>query len=132
MTAEHAGATQDEVRRRNLSTVLRYVHVHGPTSRAELTGAMQLNRSTIGALTAELVNAGLVREELPARQAGGGAGRPSLVVVPRSERVYVFAFDIGVDYLIAARVGLGGAILDRRELYRPRGDYALEIGRAHV
>jgi predicted NBD/HSP70 family sugar kinase len=127
-----AGATQDEVRRRNLSTVLRYVHVHGPTSRAELTGAMQLNRSTIGALTAELVNAGLVREELPTRQAGGGAGRPSLVVVPRSERVYVFAFDIGVDYLIAARVGLGGAVLDRRELYRPRGDYALDDIVAHL
>ena len=132
VTAEHAGATQDEVRRRNLSTVLRYVHVHGPTSRAELTGAMQLNRSTIGALTAELVNAGLVREELPTRQAGGGAGRPSLVVVPRSELVYVFAFDIGVDYLIAARVGLGGAVLDRRELYRPRGDYALADIVAHL
>jgi len=127
-----AGATQDEVRRHNVSTLLRYVHVHGPTSRAELTAAMQLNRSTIGALTADLVGSGLVREELPARGAGAGAGRPSLVVVPRSERVYVLAFDIGVDYLIAARVGLGGAILDRRELYRPRGDYALDDVAAHL
>jgi predicted NBD/HSP70 family sugar kinase len=132
MSGAHAGATQDEVRRHNLSTLLRYVHVHGPTSRAELTATMQLNRSTIGALTSDLAGSGLVREELPARGAGAGAGRPSLVVVPRSERVYVLAFDIGVDYLIAARVGLGGAILDRRELYRPRGDYALDDVAAHL
>jgi len=126
MVAGPGGSTQDEVRRHNVSTLLRYVHVHGPTSRAELTNAMQLNRSTIGTLTADLAGAGLVREELPARTAGGGAGRPSLVVWPRPEQIYVLAFDIGVDYLIAARVGLGGAILDRRELYRPRGDYAMD------
>jgi predicted NBD/HSP70 family sugar kinase len=132
MSSVHAGATQDEVRRHNVSTLLRYVHVHGPTSRAELTTAMQLNRSTIGAITTDLSQAGLVREELPARAAGTGAGRPSLVVVPQSERVYVLAFDIGVDYLIAARVGLGGAVLDRRELYRPRGDYALDDVAAHL
>jgi predicted NBD/HSP70 family sugar kinase len=126
MAAGPGGSTQDEVRRHNVSTLLRYVHVHGPTSRAELTSAMQLNRSTIGTLTADLAGAGLVREELPARTAGAGAGRPSLVVWPRPEQVYVLAFDIGVDYLIASRVGLGGSILDRRELYRPRGDYAMD------
>ena len=93
---------------------------------------MQLNRSTIGALTTDLTHVGLVREEIPARAAGSGAGRPSLVVCPRPERVYVFAYDIGVDYLIAARVGLGGSILDRRELHRLRGDYALEDVTAHL
>ena len=132
MAAGPGGSTQDEVRRHNVSTLLRYVHVHGPTSRAELTSAMQLNRSTIGTLTADLAGAGLVREELPARTAGAGAGRPSLVVWPRPEQVYVLAFDIGVDYLIAARVGLGGSILDRRELYRPRGDYAMDDVVAHL
>ncbi len=106
--------------------------MHGPTSRTELTTVMQLNRSTIGALTADLTHVGLVREEVPARAAGSGAGRPSLVVCPRPERVYVFAYDIGVDYLIAARVGLGGSILDRRELHRLRGDYALEDVTAHL
>ena len=127
-----AGSTQDEVRRHNVSTLLRYVHVHGPTSRTELTSVMRLNRSTIGALTTDLTHVGLVREEIPARAAGSGAGRPSLVVCPRPERVYVFAYDIGVDYLIAARVGLGGSILDRRELHRLRGDYALGDVTAHL
>jgi predicted NBD/HSP70 family sugar kinase len=91
---------------------------------------MRLNRSTIGALTGDLVAAGLVREELPVGR--HGAGRPSLVVCPRPERAYVLAFDIGVDFLVATRVGLGGAVLDRRDLYRPRGDYALDDVVAHL
>ncbi|MEV4385435.1 helix-turn-helix domain-containing protein, partial [Micromonospora sp. NPDC049580] len=69
------GASQEEIRRQNLGAVLRYVHLHGPTSRAELTSRLGLNRSTIGALAADLTASGLVTEEAPttARR----AGRPS-------------------------------------------------------
>src|SRR3954451_4865747 len=100
-----AGPSQEEVRRHNLGTLLRYVHVHGATSRAELTSRLGLNRSTIGALTAELTTAGLVSEETPRETRG--AGRPSLVVRPESARVYAYALSIEVDRLRAARVGLG-------------------------
>ncbi|MCX4471827.1 ROK family protein [Micromonospora sp. NBC_01655] len=113
------GVTQEETRRRNLGAVLRHVHVHGPTSRAELTGRLGLNRSTIGALAADLAAAGLVTEEAPT--AAHRAGRPSLVVHPRSTQVYVFALSVEADRLRAARVGLGGRILDLREAERPGG-----------
>jgi predicted NBD/HSP70 family sugar kinase len=113
-----AAPSQDEVRRQNLGALLRYVHVHGPTSRAQLTTRLGLNRSTIGALTAELATAGLISERAPRET--GRAGRPSLVVRPES-RVYAYAISIEVDRLRAARVGLGGRILDRRETDRPRG-----------
>ncbi|GAA3128651.1 ROK family transcriptional regulator [Planomonospora alba] len=119
-----AGPSQEEIRRHNLGALLRHVHLSGPTSRAELTSRMGLNRSTIMALTADLTTAGLVREELPRET--GRAGRPSLVVRPESARVYVFALDVGVDRLVAARVGLGGTILDRRETVRRRGPFSLE------
>ncbi|MEV5571555.1 ROK family transcriptional regulator [Spirillospora sp. NPDC052269] len=109
-----AGPSQEDIRRHNLGTLLRYVHVRGPASRATLAESLGLNRSTIMALTADLTAAGLVREELP-RSPGRRAGRPSLVVRPESTRVYVLAFDVGVDRLAVARVGLGGVILDRRE-----------------
>ena len=112
-----AGPSQEEIRRFNLGALLRYVHVRGPTSRAELTANLGLNRSTIGALTADLVAAGLVREELPRDH--GRAGRPSLVVRPEPE-VYVFAFTIDADRVTAARVGLGGVVLDHREVAGPR------------
>lgn len=113
------GPSQEEVRRQNLGALLRYVHRHGPTSRAELTAKLGLNRSTIGALTAELVAADLVTEEVP-RDAtrAGRAGRPSLVVTPRSGSVCVYAVSIEVDQVRAARVGLGGVVLDRREATR--------------
>lgn len=122
--AMRAGPSQEEIRRHNLGALLRHVHLSGPTSRAELTNRMGLNRSTIMALTADLTAAGLVREELPRET--GRAGRPSLVVRPESARVYVFALDVGVDRLVAARVGLGGTILDRRETIRRRGPFTLD------
>lgn len=110
--------------RSSLGTLLHHVHVSGPLSRAALAERMGVNRSTILALTAELVASGLVREEYPA--ATHGAGRPSLVVRPESERVYVLAFDVAVDRVVAARVGLGGPILDRREAARPRAGVDLD------
>ncbi|MEV1286517.1 ROK family transcriptional regulator [Micromonospora sp. NPDC049679] len=118
------GATQEEIRRQNLGAVLRHVHVHGATSRAELTSRLGLNRSTIGALAADLAATGLVTEETPttARR----AGRPSLVVSPRSDRVYAHALSIEGDRLRAALIGLGGRILDLREVSRPGGMSAFD------
>lgn len=107
------GARSEDVRRGNLSTLLRYVHVHGPTARSQLTAVLGLNRSTIGGLTGELVAAGLVREE--AGRAASGGGRPSHVVSPETERVQVLAMDVGVTHLTVARVGLGGVVLSRRD-----------------
>jgi predicted NBD/HSP70 family sugar kinase len=112
------GARSEDVRRGNLATLLRYVHVHGPTARSRLTAVLGLNRSTIGGLTGELAAAGLVREE--AGRAASGGGRPSHVVSPETERVQVLAMDVGVTHLTVARVGLGGVVLARRDSSWPR------------
>ncbi len=119
------GARSEDVRRGNLSTLLRYVHVHGPTPRSELTTVLGLNRSTIGDLTGELVAAGLLREEAGRaegdRRTASSGGRPSHVVLPESHRVQVLAADVGVTHLTVARIGLGGAVLDRRDRSYRRG-----------
>ncbi|NUU20039.1 MAG: ROK family protein [Streptomycetaceae bacterium] len=119
-----AAPTQEDIRRQNLGALLRRVHLLGPVSRAQLTAGMGLNRSTIGALTTDLTEAGLVQEEQPRDTAG--RGRPSLVVRARSQRVYVLAFGVGVDRLVAARIGLGGVVLDRREVERPDRHFTVE------
>jgi predicted NBD/HSP70 family sugar kinase len=116
-----AGATQEEVRRHNLSRLVRILHVHGAMSRADLTRLTRLNRSTIGALTTDLANAGLVREGAPV---GRGVGRPSIVVAPNSEGVFALAFDLRVERTIGAVVGLGGRVLARREVDHTRRDTA--------
>jgi predicted NBD/HSP70 family sugar kinase len=116
-----AGATQDEVRRHNLGGLVRLLHVNGAMSRADLTRLTGLNRSTVGALTTDLAQAGLVRESAPV---GRGVGRPSIVVTPNSERVFALAFDLRVERTVAAIVGLGGVVLGRREEHHVKRDSA--------
>jgi predicted NBD/HSP70 family sugar kinase len=116
--AHDPGRVPEDPRRRNLGTLLRHVHLTGPMSRTDLADRMGVNRSTVLALIADLRAAGLVHEEPPA--GARRAGRPSLVVRPAPERIYVLAFDVAVDRLVAARVALGGTVLDRREAVRPR------------
>ncbi len=61
-------------REMNLSVVLKYMHQHGPLSRAKLARLTGLNKSTISSLVEELIDCGLIFE-------GGtkttGTGRPS-------------------------------------------------------
>jgi predicted NBD/HSP70 family sugar kinase len=111
--------------------LLTHLHHDGQLSRAELTTRMGLNRSTIGALVGELVSLGAVVETAPS---GGrtGAGRPSLDVRPSSQEVVVLAIEVGVDVLRAARVGLGGSILARRNAPTPTTGRVEDVATAVV
>lgn len=100
----------DATRRHNLSTILTTVHHHPGMSRAELTRQSGLNRSTVGALVAELVDLGLAREVAPAEHAS--RGRPSPHVYPRSE-VSVLAVYPDLDAITVGLVGLGGTVHHR-------------------
>ncbi|ABK52901.1 ROK family protein [Acidothermus cellulolyticus 11B] len=106
-------ATQDVIRQRNLSVLLRRLHVDGALSRADLTAAMGLNRSTIKALVEELAAMNLVTETIPGT--AQRAGRPSHVVAVRCDTAYVLAANVGVDTVTVAAFGLGGHILARRD-----------------
>ena len=108
----------DGVRRRNLAAVLTRVHRGGPASRAILTAEIGLNRSTIGALVAELEGLGLVEEgNAPAPRR---VGRPSPVVRPHP-RPAVVAVNPELDAVTVAIVGLGARVEHRvrREVDHP-------------
>ncbi|MGH8878091.1 MAG: ROK family protein, partial [Stackebrandtia sp.] len=124
--SRRSSPSPEEIRRQNLAALLRHVHRNGATSRAELTNDLGLNRSTIGALTSDLAAAGLVSEAVPRDSGRGRAGRPSLVVRPESQRFYAYALSIEVDRIRAARVGLGGELLDLRSAPRARDQEAHE------
>lgn len=111
-------AKLDSVRRRNLSQVLEMVHRGQSPSRAEMTAHTGLNRSTIGALVAELVALGLVVETEPSTS--NRVGRPSPRVEP-SPDVAVVAVNPEVDAITAAVVGLGARVEHRvrREVEHP-------------
>jgi predicted NBD/HSP70 family sugar kinase len=117
-----AGLGQDGLRRANLSAMLSRVHLSGPTSRAALTAELGLNRSTIGALSAQLESLDLVRSSVPA--VSDRTGRPSYVLTAR-EDVAVLAVSLDIEWLTVALVGLGGRIIDRRDRRHERGGHAV-------
>lgn len=108
-----AGTNLDTVRRHNLSAVLGMVHREGPLARSALTQATGLNRSTIGALVAELGELGLVREREP--ETSNRVGRPSPVVAADG-RVVALAVNPEVDAVTVGVVGLD-AHVHRRVRY---------------
>ena len=113
MAAQRVAVRPEEIRRHNLSRLLRSIHQHGELTRADLTAAMGLNRSTIGALVSDLVALGLVTEFVPS--GGDRAGRPSHLVAPRPDGPYVLAVDVAVERIVTAAVGLGGTVHERRD-----------------
>ena len=108
------GTNQEAVRRHNLGTLLRHVHRAEQVSRAELTSAMGLNRSTIAGLVGELESLGVIERGLPSG-ARRGAGRPSAGVALTDQGPYVIAVDLGVDRMSVARIGLGGIVQQRAQ-----------------
>jgi predicted NBD/HSP70 family sugar kinase len=104
------GNNLDHVRRGNLSSVLTLVHESRGLSRAELTRATGLNRSTIAALVAELVELGLVTEVAP--DPTNLVGRPSSNVLPSATVVAITA-NPELDAVVVGLVSLGGHVLRR-------------------
>ena len=111
--AQRLAVRPEEIRRHNLSLLLRHIHQHGELTRAELTAATGLNRSTIGALVSDLVGLGPGHRVRPVRCAIGPAGRRTW-----SRRApdgpYVLAVDVAVERIVTATVGLRRPVHERR------------------
>lgn len=110
------GSRNEETRQRNLSLLLSAVHAEGQLTRSELTQHSGLNRSTVGALVGDLVEAGLVIESDP--PATGQAGRPSPVVRPHTD-VVAISVNPDVSGVNCAVVGLGGVVRMRETVLTP-------------
>lgn len=107
MNGRATGTNLDTVRRHNLSTVLGIVHRDGPLARSALTQATGLNRSTVGALVAELAELGLVEEREP--ELSNRVGRPSPVVAADG-RVVAIAVNPEIDAVTVGVVGLDARV----------------------
>jgi predicted NBD/HSP70 family sugar kinase len=125
VTARHElGLRSETIRRTNLASIVRGLHLHGPLSRSELVTRTGLTRSAIGALVGELATAGLVSEERAS--SGGSPGRPSTSVRVEPLGGAVLALEITVDSLAAGVVGLGGGVIEASRIDRVRGRFSVE------
>lgn len=104
------GNSNDQARRHNLSTLLTLLHHGGSQTRAGLTRATGLNRSTIAALVAELGELGLVYETQQTDP--GTVGRPS-PFVHLTDRMLAVAVNPDLDAVTIGLVGLGGRVHSR-------------------
>ena len=121
-SASSEGAGAEQLRRRNLSTLLGHVHISGPTTRSRLAALTGLNRSTIADLVGELSALDLVVERRAPTSAG--PGRPSPVVAANPEGAVVLAIELAVDSIAVATIGLGGHVYNRVRIDRPRGRFS--------
>ncbi|HWG28748.1 ROK family protein [Actinospica sp.] len=102
-----------DVRRRNLSLVLRHIAAFGPCARTELAEATGLVHASITALTAELIGSGLVHEVGLA--SSGARGRPRRLLELAPGRVLTIAIQVTQSRLVSAGTDLSGAVLWRDE-----------------
>jgi predicted NBD/HSP70 family sugar kinase len=104
------GAGAEHLRRFNLSTILTLLHHDGSQPRSMLTTRTGLNRSTVAALVAELVERGLVFESPadPTKQVGRPS--PTVNVDPRTVAI---AVNPEIDAVTVGVVGLGGTVATR-------------------
>lgn len=118
------GSNRDSTRQHNLSTVLGLVHAAAGVSRAQLTRATGLNRSTIAALVAELVQLGLVVEsDLDQTQQHG---RPSIMIQPNPGAL-ALAVNPDVDVVSVALISLGGRIVNPVRFHTVRAPSVAEV-----
>ncbi|MEM7275765.1 MAG: ROK family protein [Actinomycetota bacterium] len=116
MTSGGPGLRSASVRRTNLSTILRLLHLDGPMSRTSIRHHTGLTRGAVGTLVADLEAMGFVRETTPAPD--GTPGRPSPIVRPRARTNATIGIDLMVDSTGVVLQGLGGAVL--RSIRRDR------------
>jgi predicted NBD/HSP70 family sugar kinase len=108
-----AAMDQLNMRRSNLSLVLRELRAK-PRSRAQLALDINMTKSTVSSLVAELEDRLLLR--ISPEGTPGAVGRPARSVSLVSSRAAGLGISLSVDYLVAAVVNLAGETIARQEL----------------
>lgn len=102
------GRNLEDLRRQNLSAVLSLLHANRSMSRADLTHATGLNRSTVATIVTELDSLQLVTVSQPLDTKR--VGRPSTVIRPSPRHIAVAVYP-DTDAISIGVVAMGGDVL---------------------
>ncbi|SDI09868.1 Sugar kinase of the NBD/HSP70 family, may contain an N-terminal HTH domain [Actinokineospora alba] len=112
-TTAEKSADQSDIRRHNLSVVLRSLRDGGPNTRAKIADETGLTKAAMSSLVAELADRGLVREGQ--YEQTGYTGRPGRAYQVDGH-VYGIGVEINVDYVSTIALDLAGDVRDNRRL----------------
>lgn len=104
-------SVSDDLRRGNIAAVARALLVDGPLARAELAEKLSLTRATVTRTTAQLIDAGLVRE---ADSRKITSGRPMIPLELNAAARLVISVHIGALELRVGVVNLAGQVVEER------------------
>ena len=100
-----------DVRTHNLSVVARYLVDHGASSRSQIADGTGLTRGSVTALTALLLDAGILHEAAP--QDARGKGRPRTLLNLAADHVAILALQLDADQVTGLLTTLTGEPLLR-------------------
>ena len=102
-----------DIRRHNLSLLLRLIAARGKLSRANLSAETGMTRATAGSLVGELIDLGLVTEI--GSHGTTGPGRPGVMIELDGSKVLTIGIEIHIGYMrILVRDLAGREILQRK------------------
>jgi predicted NBD/HSP70 family sugar kinase len=101
-----------DVRRHNLSLVLRQVSTQGVHSRASLAADIGLTKATVSSLVDDLIRRGLVKEV--GHTDAQRVGRPATLLEPDGSRVVAIGIEIDVGAMYVVALDLAGRVVHQR------------------
>lgn len=101
-----------DVRRHNLSLVLRQVSSAGVHSRASVAADIGLTRATVSSLVDDLIRRGLVKEVGHAD--APRMGRPATILEPDGSKVVAIGIEIDVGAMYVVALDLAGRVVHQR------------------
>jgi predicted NBD/HSP70 family sugar kinase len=112
-------ADQLLVRKLNTSRILNALRINGPMSRASLSTAAGLNRSTVSKLMGELLSDGLVRE-IGLQSSSGG--RPGVLLELNADAGYAVGIELEHRFVTAVLANFLGTVLWHQRIDFPQAD----------
>lgn len=103
-----------QIRNANVTAALQAIFDYRRLSRADLARHLGLNRSSTGAIVAELLESAMVREVSVEFQEGLGRGRPGIMLEIEPRAACFIGVEIGVEHITTLQIGLNGDISHSR------------------
>ena len=113
------GIRHDDLRRRNRGMVIGAVRRNGQPSRTEIAGTTSLSHSTISAISADLIDEGVLLETKSNEAPTVKRGRPQVALRLNPEAATVATVVLSLNYLSAALVDYAGGVIDDKHQELP-------------